>query len=222
MEGTYNYRKLWSTIFIYLKIVFATCVVIALSDSALTYYRALRGDLLADLTEVAATAVYSGQNYHPILAYTSAPSFTGFIPLIEPGKMYSVKTNAHGFRTHEFFPKPDGTIRIVIIGDSFIWGYNANQDATVARVIERLFNSVGQDHVEVLSLGISSYSGVRYAALSSIYFPYLKPDVAIVALDQSDFEEDLDRAKDYVYSSDGCPARLKAVEKKEYSSTSLR
>jgi hypothetical protein len=200
-------------IFIYLKIIFATVAIIVFLDSALRYYSALRGDLLSD--EVAATAVYPSNYYHPILAYTSVPSFSGFVPLIEPGKVFFVKTNAHGFRTHEFYPKFDATIRIIILGDSFIWGYNANQDETIARVIERLFNSIGQDRVEVLSLGVPSYSGVRYAALSSIYFSYLKPDIVVVALDQSDFEEDLDRAKDYIYSSDGCPARLKTAETAE-------
>src|SRR5438094_76695 len=42
---------------------------------------------------------------HPFLGYTARRSFDGLERFGEPGRLFRVRTNADGFRTHEFMPK---------------------------------------------------------------------------------------------------------------------
>lgn len=146
---------------------------------------------------------------HPFLEYTSRRNFHGLLAFHEPGRRYEVRTNSHGFRTREFYPKLPGWFRVVIMGDSWVWGYNANQGETVAAVLEGLLRARVADEIEVLSLSGPSYAGVRYAALARIYLDYLRPDLMIVAPDQSDFEEDVAYIKGYVTDDEGAPLVLK-------------
>ena len=131
----------------------------------------------------------SSTRWHPFLTYTSQKNFDGVLPLYEPGRKYKVTTNSHGFRTREFYPKIPGAYRILVLGDSFIWGYNVDQEDTLARVLERRFQKELSGQVEVLSLGVGSYSGLRYAVLMRLYLDFLDPDMVIVAMDQTDFNE---------------------------------
>lgn len=149
---------------------------------------------------------------NPYLQYTSPKDFHGYMYHAEPGRRYRVDTNSYGFRTHEFFPKPKGTYRILILGDSFMHGINANQDETLAVKLEEFLKEKTKKPVEVLSLGVSSYSGVRYAELIRLYLRQLTPDMVIVALDVSDMEEDVSRITQYNLDPEGYPLVLKNAD----------
>ena len=149
---------------------------------------------------------------NPYLQYTSPKNFRGRIHHAEPGKRYLVETNSYGFRTHEFFPRSDQVYRILLLGDSFVHGVNANQDETLAVKLEQGLKKNLDREIEVLSLGVSSYSGVRYAELMRLYLNQLDPDLVIVALDVSDLEEDVDRINHYRLDQDGYPLVLKNAE----------
>jgi hypothetical protein len=128
--------------------------------------------------------------------------------------MFTVQTNSSGFRTHEFYPKLAGEYRIVLMGDSFTYGVNANQDETIAAVMEKRFREAYPDkNIRVFSLGVSSYSGVRYANLARLYIDSLEPDMIIVSVDQSDFREDLSRFGDYQLDENGFPSILKYADR---------
>ena len=164
--------------------------------------RILSDDLLAHLY------MLSGDG-HPFLEYTSNKNFHGFLSHIEPGKKFEVHTKSDGFRTHEFYSKLPGKFRILILGDSFMYGYNANQDQTTPAVLERLLQEQISENIEVLSLGVPSYSTIKYALLTRSYIDYLNPDMIIVAVDQNDFKGDLSRMDKYIFDDDGSPLVLK-------------
>jgi len=147
---------------------------------------------------------------HPFLQYTARRSYEGYVHFIEPGKTFWVRTNANGFRTHEFYPKTDGQeYRILVLGDSFTYGFNANQEETYPAVLERLLHENISNNIRVYSLGVPSYSGVRYVILARLFFDLLQPDMVIVAVDASDFREDSDRIGSYVVDESGAPVVLK-------------
>lgn len=149
---------------------------------------------------------------HPFLQYTSKNNFEGLLSFLEPGQRFYVSTNAYGFHTKEFYPKLPGFYRVLILGDSFMYGYNASQEHTVAVQLEELIRKNIYSKIEVFSLGVASYSGVRYSVLVDLYLNFLKPDIVIVAIDQSDFEEDLQRISDYNLHADGAPYYLKNAD----------
>jgi hypothetical protein len=68
--------------------------------------------------------------------------------------------NARGIRGPALpYEKPDGTFRVVILGDSFIEGYSVNREDRVAEQLEKLLT--GQDpsrKYEVIALGTAGYS----------------------------------------------------------------
>lgn len=147
---------------------------------------------------------------HPFLEYTAATNYRGMTRLSQdPTQLFYVRTNSEGFRTHEFYPKLPGKYRVVLLGDSFTMGNNANQSETYASVLESLLQKKVSPDVEVFSLAVGSYSAVRYAALARMYFDLLRPDMVIVAVDQSDFAEDVDRIGAYELDAGGIPLVLR-------------
>lgn len=146
---------------------------------------------------------------HPFLQYTSSRNFHGTVSHLEPGLRFRTTTNSSGFRTSELYPKAPGRVRVLLLGDSFMYGGNAHDEETTHAVLQRRLRREISPDTEVLSLGVPSYSAVRYAALARMYFELLRPDVVIVAVDSSDFEEDLARLPEYLQDGDGFPLILR-------------
>ena len=52
-----------------------------------------------------------------------------------------VKINSKGLRDNEYpYEKPDDTYRILMLGDSFTFGYGVNIEDTMAKVLEENLN----------------------------------------------------------------------------------
>ena len=69
--------------------------------------------------------------------------------------------NAHGLRGPDVpFEKPDGTQRVLLLGDSFLEGYTVADDETVAAVLGQLLNArtVAPGPVEVINGGTAGYA----------------------------------------------------------------
>ena len=86
--------------------------------------------------------------------------------------------------------KPQGTRRVLMLGDSFTMGKGVDEDQTFAVLVEQMLQeasaSCGGPRIEVLNGGVDSYAPV----LSSIQFTRdltpLAPDLVILNLDLSD------------------------------------
>lgn len=103
-----------------------------------------------------------------------------------PGQFYSTfRTNRQGLRgTREFPFERGGATRIVVVGDSFTWGYGVNdEDVYVSKLAALL------PQMEILNLGVTAYGpsqeleyfkseGVRY-----------HPDIVVWAFCLNDIEE---------------------------------
>lgn len=182
-------------------------MVLIVLEFGLRVWDTLTGDIVTD--DLRQLLYTDKATDHPFLEYTSKNNFDGMVEFIQWGGEFFVSTNSHGFRTREFFPKLPGTYRVIIMGDSFMYGQNVSQDGTVGVQLERLLRDRISPKIEVISLGVPSYSGVRYSVLADIYFDLLEPDIVIVAVDQGDFEEDVERIENCVLRRDGTPHYLK-------------
>lgn len=177
--------------------------VIAIVETSLRLYDIAAGTILPD--DILYLINPAKKNKHPILEYTSRRSFQGMVRFIEPDALFSVQTNSDGFRTHEFYPKLPGQYRILILGDSFTYGWNANQQETYPAVLERLLQKNISGNIQVFSLGISGYSTLKYDLLMHMYADRIQPDMVIVAVDQSDFSDDRQYAPRYIFTPTGVP-----------------
>ena len=156
-------------------------------------------------------AYYSNFANHPFINYTARKNTAGKEIHYEPGVYFQTTTNSDGFRTKRFLPKLDETFRVILIGDSYVYGMNANDNETLAVQLEKSYQKNISKKIEVLSLGIIGYSALNYAGIARTYFDYLKPDLIIVCIDESDFNEDINILKnfDYQYDGDGYPYFIK-------------
>ena len=102
-----------------------------------------------------------------------------------------VRTNADGFRTHEFSPTTES---IVVLGDSQTWGYGVENNETFPAQLEQRVDAT------VFNLGMTGYGTVQqYLALQE-HIDTLQPDTVILAIFINDFTENVFSNNDVPYS----------------------
>ncbi len=99
-----------------------------------------------------------------------------------------VNINWHGLRGPEFQnEKPPGKKRILILGDSIVFGWGAPQESIFALALQKLFSRVTPD-VEVIPAGVVSWNTrteYEYLKSAGIHF---KPDVVVLVIVSNDVE----------------------------------
>jgi lysophospholipase L1-like esterase len=88
-------------------------------------------------------------------------------------------------RTTPFPPKLDGRFRIMIVGDSFTYGYGVREEETYPMQIESALNE--NFNVEVLNLGVIGYQSEDVLKIVRKYVPLLQPDLIIYGVCINDF-----------------------------------
>lgn len=84
--------------------------------------------------------------------------------------------NSDGFRNKEFETIDTTKKKVLLIGDSFVWGMSAKpmQDSCFAALLQQ------QTQYEVINTGIPATDPAQYAEIVRRYIPALKPDYVIV------------------------------------------
>jgi hypothetical protein len=85
----------------------------------------------------------------------------------------SLHHNSRGFRDREHGPKEKP--RIVFLGDSFVWGYDAEQGERFTEQLQKLI-----PRWEVINLGVSGYGTDQEFLLLQKQFDYYKPDIVVL------------------------------------------
>lgn len=122
------------------------------------------------------------------LAERPLASFIGGPALV---KGYPPATvNAHGLRDPERpFAKPPGTTRIVVLGDSFMFGHGVADDSTCVRHLERALNARGGPPVEVINASHIGYNTARQRVLLDSLGLRFQPDLVLLSYVLNDPEE---------------------------------
>ena len=121
------------------------------------------------------------------------------------------RVNSLGFRYPDFdLAKPDGTIRIVLIGDSFVFGIGVNYDGTLRPHLERALTERWPGRsFEIVNLGIPGNNLASHVAMFEEATERLAPDVVILGLtlandlsawDEQDARRDLRRYGAYSFA----------------------
>lgn len=95
-----------------------------------------------------------------------------------------VVTNAEGLRDRDYLrPKPAGTFRIAVIGDSVTFGWGVHQDRTYPKRLESLLNQQrplgSQVAFEVINFGVGNYTADDVAAMLQYKAISYNPDLII-------------------------------------------
>ncbi len=94
----------------------------------------------------------------------------------------TIRTNSLGMRNPEVqIPKPAGTFRILMIGDSYVTGWGVEEEQSLPRLLEqKLQSDFPGKHIEVINAGLPG-SGPNYYYLFMKYIGMkLQPDLVIV------------------------------------------
>jgi hypothetical protein len=96
----------------------------------------------------------------------------------------AVSTNSFGFRDREWtIAKPKDTIRIAVIGDSFVEALQVPLEDTVPRQLEaRLAPRLPDRKIETLNFGVSNYSVGQYLLVYDEYVRQFQPDYVVMVV----------------------------------------
>jgi hypothetical protein len=109
------------------------------------------------------------------------------------GQPVVIRTNEDGLRTgytREQFRRYHD--RVVILGDSFVFGYGVRQERGLTAVMERLLRDrLGDSDVAVLNAGIPSYSPLLERRLLAGPIRQYQPTLIVLLVDVSDIGDDI-------------------------------
>jgi hypothetical protein len=113
---------------------------------------------------------------HAAFTWTSEPDGVTFVHHL----------NQYGFRDSDWsIRKPPGTTRVLLVGDSFVEGFMASDDETIAVGFERACQDAGTP-AEAMNLGVGGTGLDSYVALIRDAIPVLHPDAIILVLYAND------------------------------------
>lgn len=153
------------------------------------------------------------------IPYTLRPNFNGRLGDYEGGMAfllderqvttYEVTTNSLGFRDTEFSAsKPTGIYRIMILGDSFTFGFSLDDGYNYPAVVELCLQNSAQ--IEIINAGFaSSYSPDSYYVYHREISPTYEPDMIIVGyFIGNDFLDMMDTV--WIGETSGLPTRVES------------
>lgn len=107
-------------------------------------------------------------------------------------------SNSIGLREKEISPqKQPGEFRVIILGDSSIYGHDVAQDQTVAKHLETMLRQkYPEKAINVINGGVCGYSSQQGMYFFEDILPVVKPDLVILGYFHSDIkmEQQLDTA----------------------------
>ncbi|MEA3335267.1 MAG: SGNH/GDSL hydrolase family protein [Chloroflexota bacterium] len=125
------------------------------------------------------------------------PNWSGFFPdeiMEQVGRAnIPIRINSIGLRSPEVLdPKPAGSYRILILGDSVTFGWGVRGEDTFPSQLASLLATLSPDQgFEVINAGVSGYSTWQEALWLDANGMDLKPDVVVVQLHLNDAADNL-------------------------------
>ncbi len=124
--------------------------------------------------------------YDATLGWFHRPSSFGHSTLSGPDRG-RVRINALGLRGRELAaPRPEGVRRVLVLGDSYVFGVGTDEENIFTTHLERLLNGGGPGF-EVVNLGVTGYSTDQELQLLRRLGPQLSPNLVLVVTCDNDF-----------------------------------
>lgn len=126
----------------------------------------------------------------PSLKHITEPSDVLGYQLVPNLRDGSININSHGLRDRERkWEKPEGTRRILGIGDSFTFGYQVDSKDCYLKQLERGLNK-GDGPWDVINAGVTGYNMWQYLAYVKCCGYKYRPDLMIIGVFFDDLNGD--------------------------------
>jgi hypothetical protein len=119
------------------------------------------------------------EQYHPTLGWVNKPYADGYF-YIKRNIRFHRHHNNHGLRSlrDTTYEKPKGIKRILLIGDSFFWGYGVDDEYVISEVMQKLAGN----SVEVLNGAVTGYGTDQELLWLIEYGLKYSPDIVILGV----------------------------------------
>jgi lysophospholipase L1-like esterase len=117
------------------------------------------------------------------------PHASGVFPgNVDMTRRFPYRTNSLGLRDRERSARAPGTTRVLVIGDSYTWGYAVAEEEAFPQVAERLLRDRLHSEIEVINAGVPDYNSRQERALLEQILPIYQPDIVFLAYVVNDAE----------------------------------
>jgi lysophospholipase L1-like esterase len=106
----------------------------------------------------------------------------------DTSRTFPYRVNLHGLRDRDRSAKTSGAHRVLVIGDSYTWGYAVAEDEAFPQTAERLLRERGYPDIEVINGGVPDYNSRQERQLLERLIPNYRPDAVFVAYVVNDAE----------------------------------
>jgi len=103
-----------------------------------------------------------------------------------------VSTNGWGMRERDYeLPKPAGVLRVVLLGDSYVFGQGVGADERLGVFLEQELRRRGDfpGEIEVLHLGVGSWNVIAECTFVRRQLSDLAPDLVVQIMVPNDFDD---------------------------------
>ena len=117
------------------------------------------------------------------------PKTSGVFPgNVDATRTFAYRTNWQGLRDRDRFEKTPGVKRVLVMGDSYTWGYAVAEDEAFPQTAERMLKERGYPDIEVVNGGIPDYNSRQERQLLERLMPIYRPDAVFLAYVVNDAE----------------------------------
>lgn len=116
-----------------------------------------------------------------ILGWKLNAGVSGYVS--DEGNRSFIRINSQGWRDRErHLEKPEGTIRIAVLGDSFTEARQVENNETFTQQLEPLLSACSEREVEVLNFGVSGYGPLQEKLVYEHVARSFAPDIVVVMM----------------------------------------
>lgn len=117
------------------------------------------------------------------------PNASGVFPGgVDQTRTFPYRTNAHGLRDRDRPGKVPGARRVLVMGDSYTWGYAVAEDEAYPQMAERLLRERGHPEIEVINGGVPDYNSRQERQLLESLMKVYQPDAVVLSYVMNDAE----------------------------------
>jgi hypothetical protein len=158
-------------------------VLLVLVESGLR--RVVRSGLMAQIS--------GAFRQDPITGFSLAPNLELPIEVKELELHFTMDTNAAGFRGKDLIPKKPGECRLLVLGDSFAYGFGVPSEYAFPAVLEKLLAASDSPQISVYNYGVPSFGTIQELALYRHSGPDVDADAVILEFFDNDFRDNVAR-----------------------------
>lgn len=117
------------------------------------------------------------------------PNASGVFPgSVDVNRTFPYRTNSVGLRDRDRAAKQAGEKRVLVIGDSYTWGYAIAEEEAYPQVARGLLKARGVSDVDVINGGVPDYNSRQERQLLERLLPIYKPDAVFLGYVVNDAE----------------------------------